>query len=197
MNRWNNDIYMNLVYKNKEMFKELNVRKIITSSPHCLNAFKNRYTYDSEKNRPNTVHIVETFADLIKKKQLNPKYPFNKKVTYHDPCYLGRYCNIYDAPRDIITAIPEIKFVEMRLIREKSHCCGGGGGGAWLETVKGQRLGDLRVLEAIETGAEVIVTACPYCVQMLESSILGLEKQDDISVMTISELLLKSLKNEG
>jgi Fe-S oxidoreductase len=192
----NNDIYASLETKNKAMFQQLGVKKIITFSPHCMNAFNNRYTYEADENKPECQHLVEIYDNLIRENKLEFKLPIKQKVTYHDPCYLGRYCNIYDAPRNVINAIPEIQFIEMQYIREKSHCCGGGGGGAWLETEKGERLGDLRILEAIEVGAEVIVTACPYCVQMLETSILGLEKENQIQVLSISELLLKSLKNE-
>ena len=190
-----NDVYANLSNTNKETFKELGVKNIITISPHCLNAFKNRYEFN-EKDKPQSIHLVEIFAKLIKDKVLQPQGEIKKKVTYHDPCYLGRYNDIYDEPRYIIGSIPGIEFIEMNNIRENSFCCGGGGGGAWLETVKGERLGDLRVLEALEAGAEVIITACPYCVQMLEASILGLSIDDKIQVRTVSELLLASLKKE-
>jgi Fe-S oxidoreductase len=120
----------------------------------------------------------------------------NARVTYHDPCYLGRYNGVFDAPRNILNAIPGVELIEMNHNREHSFCCGGGGGGAWLDTVKGERLGDLRVLEAMETSAEIIVTACPYCVQMLEASIIGLDIEEKIKVMEISEILLSSLKKE-
>ncbi len=190
-----NDAYNNLSSTNKDAFKELQVGNIITLSPHCLNAFKNRYEFE-DSDRPESVHVVEIYAKLINDKVIQPEHEVARKVTYHDPCYLGRYNNIYDEPREIINAIPGIELVEMNNNRENSFCCGGGGGGAWLETVKGERLGDLRVLEAIETGAEAIITACPFCVQMLEASIKGLEVEDKISVITISELLLSSLKKE-
>ncbi len=190
-----NEGYGMLSNKNLEIFRELAVKKILTISPHCLNAFKNRYEFN-EGEEVQSSHLVQTYAKLIEDKVLEPKGEIKNKVTYHDPCYLGRHNDIYDEPRFIINSIPGIEFVEMNNIRENSFCCGGGGGGCWLETVKGERLGDLRVLEAVETGAEVIITACPYCVQMLEASILGLGIDEKIKVRTVSELLLSSLKNE-
>ncbi|MCK5056654.1 MAG: (Fe-S)-binding protein [Candidatus Aminicenantes bacterium] len=189
-----NEIFQSTSAKNMQTFTELQVEKILTLSPHCLNAFKNRYEF--EKNRPTSTHLVETYSELVKNEILKPQFEVNAKVTYHDPCYLGRYNGIFDAPRDILQAIPGVELIEMNHNREHSFCCGGGGGGAWLDTVKGERLGDLRVLEAVEASAEVIVTACPYCVQMLEASIVGLGIEDKIKVMEISEILLSSLKQE-
>jgi Fe-S oxidoreductase len=189
-----NEIFTKSSDKNKQTFADMQVEKILTLSPHCLNAFKNRYEY--ENNQPDTVHLVETYRELIESGQLKPQFEVNARVTYHDPCYLGRYNGVFDAPRNILNAIPGVELIEMNHNREHSFCCGGGGGGAWLDTVKGERLGDLRVLEAMETSAEIIVTACPYCVQMLEASIIGLDIEEKIKVMEISEILLSSLKKE-
>lgn len=189
-----NELFAGLQEKNQGLFAELDVKKIITLSPHCQNAFKNRYEYKGGK--PSSVHLVELLAKLVKEGTLKPQHEVTMKATYHDPCYLGRYNGIYDEPRAILAAIPGLEFIEMNTIRENSFCCGGGGGGGWLETLKGERLGDLRVCEAMECGAEVIVTACPYCVQMLEASILGLGIDAKLKVKTVSEVLLSSLKNE-
>jgi len=165
-------------------------RTTVTTSPHCLNAFRNRYpAVLGMKFR----HVTEVYADLLRDGVLKPTTEVPGKVTYHDPCYLGRHAGIYDAPRDVLKAIPGLELVEMDHSRERSLCCGGGGAGAWMERAKGERLGDLRVLEAQKSGAKVIAAACPYCVQMLEASILGLGMEDELSVRTVSELLLDSI----
>jgi Fe-S oxidoreductase len=116
------------------------------------------------------------------------------KVTYHDPCYLGRYSGVYDAPRNVLQSIPGIDFVEMGRNREQSMCCGGGGGGLWMEKLKGERLSDLRIEEALSTGASVLATACPYCIAMFEDSIRTLNADDKISVKDLAELFLESLE---
>lgn len=180
-------IYEGLEKKNAEVLAN---SKVITISPHCLNSFKNRYPEDLKIE---SVHVAELFDQFLTEGKLAPVKDLNMKVTYHDPCYLGRYNDVYDAPRNILGAIPGVELVEMDHTRETSMCCGGGGGGAWMERNKGERLGDLRVMEALKTGASTIVTACPYCVQMLEASILGLNLDDKLNVVTISEILLDSL----
>jgi len=183
-------IYDNLERKNLEAFKNLEGRKLLTISPHCLNAFRKKYPLSGGVE---SLHISELLADLVADGTLKPTAAVDKKVTYHDPCYLGRYNDIYDAPRAVLNAIPGLELVEMDHTRDRSMCCGGGGGGAWMERNKGERLGDLRVMEALKTGAELIVTACPFCVQMLEASILGLDADEKLKVITLSEILLDSL----
>jgi Fe-S oxidoreductase len=115
-------------------------------------------------------------------------------VTYHDPCYLGRHSGIYDAPRDVIKSLPGVELVEMERNREQSMCCGGGGGGLWMEKLKGERLSDLRVEEALATGANVLATACPYCITMFEDSIRTLNVDDKIVVKDVTELFLESME---
>ncbi len=114
-------------------------------------------------------------------------------MTYHDPCYLGRHSGVYDAPRDILKAIPGIDFVEMGRNREQSMCCGGGGGGLWMEKLKGERLSDLRIEEAMATGATVLATSCPYCITMFEDSTRTLNVDEQIKIKDVTELFLESL----
>lgn len=183
--------YENLVGANISLFNSNGVRKIITQSPHCLYSFKNEYPEKGGSYEP--IHYTQVFASLLKDGRLKPKKGFAKKVTYHDPCYLGRHGGIYEEPRYILKSIPELEFVEMIRIKENSFCCGGGGARMWMETPKEERFGVLRIKEAISTGADVVATACPYCIQMLEDGRTALGVEDKITVMDVSEILSATL----
>ena len=184
------DLAAELAKKNTEMFLTAGVDKILTLSPHCLNSFKN--TYDGLKN-VTSVHYTELLDELIKNGSINPSIGVDLKVTYHDPCYLGRHSGIYEAPRRILESIPGITLIEMQNSRERSFCCGGGGGGLWKDRVAKESLGEIRIKEAIATGAGVIATACPYCIRMLNESIARLKAGNKIQVIDMAELLLQSV----
>ncbi|MDD2671458.1 MAG: (Fe-S)-binding protein [Syntrophales bacterium] len=182
------DLFEKLKGTNREYFKQKKVKKIVVISPHCYAAFAKEYGDGFE-----VIHFTELLADLIKKGKLAPKKDAGGvKVTYHDPCYLGRHSGIYDAPREVLKAIPGIELVEMDRTGSDSVCCGGGGGGLWLEKAKGERLSDLRVAEALER-ASVLATACPYCIAMLEDSVRTMNADEKIKVKDVSELILDSL----
>jgi len=186
------ELFERLKTTNLQFFDTNNVQKIIVCSPHCFDTFTKQYGRDYM-----VIHLSELMSDLIKAGKLNPvKDLGGVKVTYHDPCYLGRHNHIYDAPRDVLQAIPGLELVEMERNREQSMCCGGGGGGLWLEKLKGERLSDLRIEQALATGATVLATACPYCIAMFEDSILTLNVADKIQVKDVAELLLESLDLE-
>ncbi len=183
------ELFERLKNNNLEYFRSQSVAKIITLSPHCLSSFKKDYAEDYD-----VVHFSELMAKLLKGGKLIPKKDFGGvKVTYHDPCYLGRHSSVYDAPRDVLKAIPGLNFVEMERSREQSMCCGGGGGGLWMEKMKGERLSDLRIEEALATGASILATACPYCITMFEDSVRTLNVDEQIKVKDVTELLLESL----
>jgi len=110
------------------------------------------------------IHISQYVFELIQEGRLELNKEYEKKVTWHDPCYLGRHNGIYDEPRETLKKIPGLELNEMPESREDSLCCGGGGGRIWMETLKGERFCDLRVEQAIDIGAEVLVTSCPYCI---------------------------------
>jgi Fe-S oxidoreductase len=114
-------------------------------------------------------------------------------VTYHDPCYLGRHSGIYEAPRRLLTAIPGVTLMEMQNNRERSFCCGGGNGGPWKDGVGQESLGEVRIREALGTGAEVIATACPYCIRMLNEAIAKLGVANQIQVRDVAQVLLQSV----
>jgi Fe-S oxidoreductase len=184
------ELFERLKSNNLNFFKSSGVSKIITVSPHCLASFKKDYGEDYE-----VIHLSQLIDKMIKEGKLTPKKDFGGvKVTYHDPCYLGRHSGVYDAPRDVLKSIPGLEFVEMKRSREQSMCCGGGGGGLWMEKLKGERLSDLRIEEALSTGASILATSCPYCITMFEDSIRTLNADDKISVKDVTELVLESLE---
>jgi len=184
------ELFERLRNNNLEYFKSQGVNKIITVSPHCLASFKKDYGEDYD-----VVHFSELAAGLLKEGKLTPKKDFGGlKVTYHDPCYLGRHSGVYDAPRDVLQSLAGVEFVEMGRCREQSMCCGGGGGGLWMEKLKGERLSDLRIEEALATGASVLATACPYCITMFEDSVRTLNVDSQLKIKDVTELLLESLE---
>jgi Fe-S oxidoreductase len=126
--------------------------------------------------------------------RLTPVREVKRVVTYHDPCYLGRHNGIYEAPRRVLRSIPGLKLVEMTHDKEDSSCCGGGGGGAWRDEALNRGLGVTRVQEALNTGAEVIATACPFCIRMLTSAVQQLGVQNQIVVWDLAELLWQSME---
>lgn len=185
-----NDLFEKLKENNRTIFKNLKVKKVIVVSPHCYATFTKEYGENYE-----VVHFSEILADLIKAGKISPKKDLGGlKVTYHDPCYLGRHSGIYDAPREILKSLPGVEFVEMDRTREQSMCCGGGGGGLWVERAKGERLSDLRIEEAMGKEASVLSTACPYCIAMLEDSVRTMNADESIKVKDVAELVIDSLE---
>ncbi len=185
------DVFSELARNNTDLFARAGVQKILTTSPHCLNAFKNNYA--ELKGFVGSEHYTELLDRLLKEGRLRTTLEVECTVTYHDPCYLGRHNGIYEAPRRLLQSIPGLKLVEMSNNRERSLCCGGGGGGAWSDCPPKQRLGVLRVEDALNTGAEVIATACPYCIRMLNDAVRELGVQNKIAVQDLAELLLQSV----
>jgi Fe-S oxidoreductase len=133
------------------------------------------------------VHISQYVLELIHEGRLELSKRYEKKVTYHDPCYLGRHNGIYEEPREALRKIPGLELMEMPDSLEDSLCCGGGGGRIWMETVKGERFSDLRLEQAIGVGAEVLVTSCPYCITNFEDSRLTLDVTENVEVKDITE----------
>ena len=178
-----------LMETNKSLFKDKGAKRVLVSSPHCLDTFKKEYDMDLEP-----VHMVELLAAKITDGTLKPSKDMGGiKVTYHDPCYLGRHNEVYDAPRKILQSIPGVEFVEMPRNGKNSYCCGGGGGGMWMEREKGERPSDFRIEEAQDVKADILVTACPYCILMLEDSRKNMNAEN-MQVLEISELLADSLE---
>jgi len=179
-----------MVEENQETLKSLGVTRMFTTSPHCYNAFKNDYP----KNGLQVQHYTQVMAGLLDTRSLSFSKPFEKTVTYHDPCYLGKHNGVFDEPRRVLKSIPGLTLVEMDRSREKSLCCEGGGGRMWLEgTNPGTRLAQMRVKEALETGAQVLATACPFCLLTLEEAVKHLNAEGQMRVMDIAEIALQAL----
>jgi len=183
-------VFNNYKNSNINLFKEAGVKKIITTSPHCYHTFKNEYP-EFNKNFE-VIHQTEIFASLIEKKKLKPLKNLDKKVVYHDPCKLGRQNGIYDEPRIILQNIPGLELLEMDNFSHKySVCCGGGSGGLWLDRPVEERMTNVRLTQAFQTGADILAVACPYCLKMFQDGIKVMNL--DLEVKDISELLSDSL----
>ena len=181
------EVFKRLAKENIKTFIDHGVKKILVSSPHCYHTFKNEYPefmVDFE-----VVHITQFLFELIDKGRLELKKEYGKKITYHDPCYLGRHNGIYDEPREVLKKVPGLELNEMPDCREDSLCCGGGGGRVWMETQKGERFSDLRIDQAIDVGAEVLVTACPYCITMFEDSRVTMGADEKIEIKDVTEII--------
>jgi Fe-S oxidoreductase len=183
----NEDLFKRLARENIKTFIEHGVKRILVSSPHCFHTFKNEYS--EFKVNFEVAHISQYLFELIKEGRLQFNKEYRKKVTYHDPCYLGRHNGIYDEPREVLKRIPGIELIEMAESREDSLCCGMGGGRIWMETAKGERFSDLRLQQAIGVGAEVLVTCCPYCITQFEDSRLTLKDSGVLEIKDITEII--------
>ncbi|MBO8182157.1 MAG: 4Fe-4S dicluster domain-containing protein [Archaeoglobus sp.] len=172
--------------ENLQTFEKYGVERIIATSPHCYNTFKNEYDgYDVK-------FILEVIYEAIKSGKLKLKNPINKKVTFHDPCYLGRYNGMYELPREILKSIPGIELVEMPRNRERSFCCGAGGGNLVREYPGEDRPNNIRAREAASTTADILAVACPFCMIMLEDGVKTERLDDRLEVLDVIELVWKS-----
>jgi Fe-S oxidoreductase len=181
------DVFKSLAKENIKTFIDSGVKKIIVSSPHCYHTFKNEYPEFMVKFE--VVHISQYLFELISAGRLKFTKSFAKKVTYHDPCYLGRHNEIYDEPREVLKMIPGLDLVEMADSRKDSLCCGGGGGRIWMDTPKNERFSDIRLMQAESIGAQVLATSCPYCITNFEESRLNLEYDKVLEVKDIMEII--------
>jgi len=183
-------LFQTLKEENTENIKESGAKRIVTADPHAYNALKKDY-----KGLPPVYHISEYIADAVKSGKIRLKSGDGSKVyTYHDPCYLGRHNGMYDIPRDVLDAIPGMNRVEMTKSRDRSFCCGGGGLMLFYEPVEEQRMGQLRVEMAKEAGANVIVTACPFCMVNMEDAIKTSGLEGQMEAIDLVELIDRHLE---
>jgi Fe-S oxidoreductase len=185
------ELFQKLAAANMELFAGKGVKKIITTSPHCLWSFKNDYAELGAEWE--VIHYTEILSQLMSEGKIRLSGSVGKKVAYHDPCYLGRHGGIYDAPRKLLESVPGLELKELDRSRELSLCCAGGGGRIWAEAPMGERFGELRVLEAVEAGAQVLAASCPYCVNMMTDACNSLDKQDVLEIKELSEILAENL----
>jgi Fe-S oxidoreductase len=186
------ELFRRLAKENIKAFIDSGVKKILVSSPHCYHAFKNEYA--EFKVNFEVVHISQYLFELIREGRLDLPEEYTKKVTYHDPCYLGRHNSIYDEPREALKGIRGLELKEMPDNRADSLCCGGGGGRIWMETPKGERFSDLRLDQAFGVGAEVLATSCPYCITNFEDSRKNREDGESLEVKDITEIILEAME---
>jgi Fe-S oxidoreductase len=176
------------------VFQEKGVESLVTVSPHCYDVFQNQYPHLEPYLQP--FHYTQYLAGLLQEKRITFEHSLDRTVTFQDPCFLGRRNQAYDAPRDILKAIPGVTLVEMAHHGVDALCCGGGGGRMWMETPVGERFSDIRVQEALETNASAIVTACPFCIACLEDSLKALHIKD-LEVLDVAEFAAQALLGEG
>lgn len=181
------EVFKNLARENIKTFIENGVKRILVSSPHCYHTFKNEYPEFMVNFE--VVHISQYLLELINKGKLTFSKTYGKKVTYHDPCYMGRHNGIYEEPREVLKKVPGLELVEMADARKDSLCCGGGGGRIWMDTPKNERFSDIRLKQANDAGASVLTTSCPYCITNFEESRLNLGFENVIEVKDITEIL--------
>lgn len=185
-------LFEELAEHNDSLFQKYPHKELVVSDPHAYNAFKNFYPKVTG-NEYNVKHYTQFLSGKVDELKALYTGEFNKKVTFHDPCYLGRHNGEYEAPRTLINSIPGIEFVEMYRNREQGYCCGGGGGGMWLDGFTAdhttERLSENRIKEAVEVGAEVLVVCCPYEVSRFEDAVKSTNNDENIMVLDIIEII--------
>lgn len=191
----NEFLFQELATGNIDEFEKNEVTKIVTIDPHAYNIFKNEYK-DFGWNGE-VLHHTELLYDLIQQGRLTMNYPVNETIVFHDSCYLGRYNDVYDPPREILKGIPGVKLVEMDRNRETGMCCGAGGGLMWMEEHVGNRINVTRTEQALATEASVISSGCPYCLTMLQDGTKAKEVEDQVGTFDIAELLERAVFGDG
>jgi len=184
-------IFQMLAMNNIQLLDSYGVKKIVTACPHCYNTLKNEYP--ELGGHFEILHHTEMLADLVGIGQLTLGDGGTDTLTYQDPCYLGRYNDIYEPGRQVLRSIPGKTLVEMERNRLDGFCCGGGGGRMWLEESTGTRINALRLDQVEATGAKTVATACPYCMQMLEDAARSAEIDGSPTVKDVAEILAEAV----
>ncbi|MEC0547015.1 (Fe-S)-binding protein, partial [Bacillus inaquosorum] len=187
----NEFLFQELAEKNISEFEKNDIKKIVTIDPHAYNLFKNEYPdfgFEGE-----VYHHTEVLAELVKNGKLKPQHPLQEAITFHDSCYLGRYNEVYDPPREILKAIPGVQLIEMERNRETGMCCGAGGGLMWMEEETGNRINVARTEQALAVNPSVISSGCPYCLTMLGDGTKAKEAEDRVKTYDVAELLAQSV----
>lgn len=187
----NEFVFQEMATKNIEEFEKAGVKKIVTIDPHAYNTFKNEYP--DFGLQAEVYHHTELLAQWVKEGRLKPVHSIEETVTYHDSCYLGRYNEVYEAPRDILKAIPGVNLVEMARNRETGMCCGAGGGLMWMEETTGSRINVARTEQALAVQPSIISTGCPYCLTMISDGTKAKEVEETVQTLDVTEILERSV----
>lgn len=191
----NEFMFQMMAYQNIQILNGYSIKKIVTACPHCFNIFKNEYP--ALGGNYEVIHHANFLQQLIDEGKINLKEGGSfkgKKITYHDSCYLGRANNIYEAPRKVLEAM-DVELVEMKRCKSNGLCCGAGGAQMFKEEENGKvRINIERSDEALETGASVIASACPFCNTMLTDGVKNREKEEEVKVLDIAELVAASMQ---
>jgi Fe-S oxidoreductase len=184
-------LFMALRDHNSEAIRASGAKRIVTADPHAFNALRHDY-----KNIPPVEHISQVIARAVRTGKIQFKPVHGDVYTYHDPCYLGRHNQVYDDPRAVLDAIPNLKRVEMARCRDRSFCCGGGGLMLFYEPKEEERIGVKRVRMAADAGASVIVTACPFCMVNIEDAIKVAGLEGELRAIDLAELVDQQIARE-
>jgi Fe-S oxidoreductase len=188
----NEYLFQMLAQGNIETLRKYRFQTIITACPHCFNTMTNEYPQFGAEFR--VIHHTQLIDQLIRAGRLHVRRELTRAVSYHDPCYLGRYNDIYSAPRDVLRSLCQKDLVEMHLHKEKGFCCGGGGGRVWLEEHEGRRVNHLRVEQALAVNPDILASACPFCLTMFEDGVRSKGVTDRLATRDIAELVADALR---
>ena len=190
-------VYQMLAQQNVETLNDAGVRKIVASCPHCFNTLSREYPQLGGNYE--VVHHTQLLARLVEEGKLTPITPIEEKITYHDPCFLGRHNKVYRQPRDIMAKVPGVTTQEMHRCKDRGFCCGAGGARMWMEERLGKRINTERVDEALQTDPDTVSTACPFCLVMLGDAINEKKNsgaaKESLEVVDVAQLLIKSVKS--
>ncbi|MBM3139704.1 MAG: (Fe-S)-binding protein [Chloroflexi bacterium] len=189
----NEYLYQILADQLVQTFKSKRVQRVITNCPHCFNTFKNEYPqFDG---RFEVLHHTQFLHGAVRSGALRPTHRVDASLTYHDSCYLGRVNGVYDAPRQLLEMMPGASLTEMRRSMSKGLCCGAGGGNMWQEEIGERRVNHVRTQEAVATGAQQVISNCPFCIQMFEDGVPAVQPEEDgrLRPFDVAELLERAV----
>ena len=191
----NEFLFQSMAYQNIQILDGYGIKKIVTACPHCFNIFKNEYP--ALGGNYEIIHHATFLQQLIDEGKIKMKESGvfkGKKITYHDSCYLGRANGIYEAPRKVLEAL-DVELVEMKRCKSNGFCCGAGGAQVFKEEEPGKiRVNEERAAEAIDTGAKIIASNCPFCMTMLTDGVKKNEKEESVQVLDLAELIVSSME---
>jgi Fe-S oxidoreductase len=187
-----------LAQQNIETLNEAGVKKVVASCPHCFNTISREYPQLGGNYE--VIHHTQLLAALVADGKITPVTRIEEKLTYHDPCFLGRHNKVYTPPRQILDAVPGVQAEEMHRCKNRGFCCGAGGARMWMEERIGKRINTERIDEALALNPDTISTACPYCLVMLGDAIAAKKSsgdaKDTLEVVDVAQLLARSVRTE-